>query len=71
MARFPNLCATIEALSNRAEEFLPPLVKGYFRLGAYVCGDPAWDPDFNTADLLLLLPMSQLNKRYAKHFLGK
>lgn len=66
---FPNCALPYEALTDRAEEFLPPLVKGYFRLGAFVCGDPAWDPDFNTADLLLLLPMSQLNKRYAKHFL--
>jgi putative hemolysin len=68
---FPNCALPYEALGDRAEEFLPPLIKGYLRLGAYVCGDPAWDPDFNTADLLMLLPMSRLNKRYAKHFLGK
>lgn len=68
---FPNCALPYEALSDHADEFLPPLVKGYLRLGAYVCGDPAWDPDFNTADLLMLLPMSRLNKRYAKHFLGK
>jgi putative hemolysin len=48
---------------------LPPLIKGYVRLGAYVCGAPAWDPDFNTADLLMLLPMSRINARYARHFL--
>lgn len=67
----PNCALPFEALGDRAEVFLPPLIKGYLRLGAYVCGDPAWDPDFNTADLLVLLPMSRLNKRYAKHFLGK
>lgn len=43
----------------------PPLIKGYLRLGAWVCGDPAWDPDFNTADLFILLPMDRLNPRYA------
>ena len=48
---------------------VPPLIKGYLRLGAYVCGDPAWDPDFNTADLLMLLPLSRVDKRYARHFL--
>ena len=32
---------------------------------------PAWDQDFNTADLLMLLPISRLNKRYAKLFLGQ
>jgi putative hemolysin len=49
----------------------PPLIKGYLRLGAYICGDPAWDQEFNTADLLMLLPMSRMNPRYARHFLGK
>lgn len=67
----PHCALPFEALGDEAEVFVPPLVKGYLRLGAYVCGDPAWDPDFNTADLLVLLPMSRLNKRYAKHFLGK
>lgn len=33
--------------------------------GAWVCGDPAWDPDFNTADLLLMMPMSRISVRYA------
>lgn len=68
---FPNCALPYAALGNGADEVVPPLVKGYLRLGAYVCGDPAWDPDFNTADLLVLLPMSRLNKRYAKHFLGQ
>ena len=52
------------------QPILPPLVKGYVRLGAYICGDPAWDPQFNTADLFMLLPLSRLNPRYARHFLG-
>lgn len=48
----------------------PPLVKGYLRMGAYVCGEPAWDPDFNTADLPILLPMARVSGRYARHYLG-
>lgn len=44
---------------------LPPLLKGYLRLGARVCGPPAWDPDFGTADLLLHLPLEQLSPRHA------
>ncbi len=43
---------------------LPPLMKGYFRLGALVCGEPAWDPQFRTADFLLLLPIAHMNPRY-------
>ncbi len=48
----------------------PPLVKGYLRMGAYVCGEPAWDPDFNTADLPILMPMSRISGRHARHYLG-
>jgi len=43
---------------------LPPLVKGYLRLGAYACGDPAWDPEFGTADVLMMLPLSRMDPRY-------
>jgi len=50
---------------------LPPLIKGYVRLGAYVCGAPAWDRQFNSADLLMLLPLSRMNPRYARHFMGR
>jgi putative hemolysin len=50
---------------------IPTLLKGYERLGAYVCGAPAWDPDFNTADLLMMLPLSRLTPRYARRFLSK
>ena len=49
---------------------VPPLIKGYLRAGAWICGAPAWDPDFNTADLPVLLPMRQLDARYARHFIG-
>ena len=50
---------------------MPPLIKVICVLGACVCGEPAWDPDFNTADLLLLLPLARMNKRYMKHFMGR
>ena len=50
---------------------LPPVIKGYLRAGAWVCGEPAWDPDFNTADLPILMPMARLDGRYARHFAGK
>jgi putative hemolysin len=45
------------------------LIKGYLRAGAWICGEPAWDPDFNTADLPILLPMAKISSRYAKHYL--
>jgi putative hemolysin len=47
---------------------IPPLIKGYLRLGAKVCGEPAWDPDFNSADFLIWLSLDELHPRYARHF---
>ena len=48
---------------------LPPLLKGYLRAGAWVCGAPAWDTEFGTADLPVLLPLEHVEGRYARHFL--
>lgn len=47
---------------------IPPLIKGYMRLGAKLCSDPAWDPEFNTADLFLLLNARDLDLRYLRNF---
>ncbi|MFG3659021.1 GNAT family N-acyltransferase [Streptomyces sp. NPDC047706] len=49
---------------------LPPLLRGYVRLGAWVCGEPAHDADFGVADLYVLLSMRRVNPRYLKHFLS-
>jgi putative hemolysin len=48
---------------------VPPLLRAYLRLGAWVGGDPAWDPDFNTADFFVFLPLARVTPRYARHFL--
>lgn len=66
---FPRHRLPLESLDNTLNAPLPPLLKGYMRLGCYVCGEPAWDPDFNTADLMLILPLALMNQRYARHFL--
>ena len=68
---FPRCPLPLEALRNEVKAETPPLIKGYLRAGAWICGEPAWDPDFNTADLPVLLPMSKVDARYAKHFLGR
>ena len=61
--------AESEPVADAQPAELPPLIKGYLRAGAYVGGEPAWDPDFNTADLLMLMPLARVNGRYARHFL--
>lgn len=48
----------------------PPLLKGYLRLGAWVCGPPAHDPDFGVADLFVLLGLERVDERYLRFFLG-
>ncbi len=50
---------------------MPPLLKAYLSLGAKACGDAYWDRDFNCADVFMLLNVSDLHPRYARHFLGK
>lgn len=68
---FPRLALPVEELNNQLDVDPPALIKGYLRLGAKVCGNPAWDPDFNTADFLTMLRMEDIHPRYAKHFLGQ
>lgn len=50
---------------------IPSLLRGYLNLGAWVCGDPAWDLDFSCADVPILLPLSRMHGRYARHFLAR
>ena len=67
---FPRLPLPLDKLNGGLDVEAPPLIKGYLKLGAKICSAPAWDPDFNTADLLTMLRLSDINPRYAKHFLG-
>ena len=66
----PRLPLPVEKLDDSLEIEPPALIKGYLRLGAKVLGAPAWDPDFNTADLPMMMRISDLPSRYRKHFLG-
>ena len=65
---FPRNALVLDALDSNMNAPIPALIKGYMRLGCYVCGEPAWDADFNTADLLVMLPMALIDQRYARHF---
>jgi len=47
---------------------LPPLVKGYLRLGATFGDGAVVDPQFGTTDVLVMLPVSTINPRYISHF---
>lgn len=49
---------------------LPPLLRGYLRLGARVCGAPAHDARFDSADFFTLLDAERLDRRYLRYLLG-
>lgn len=66
----PRLPLPVEDLQHNLDVEAPALIKGYLRCGAKVLGAPAWDPDFNTADLPMLMRIDDLPPRYRKHFLG-
>jgi putative hemolysin len=53
---------------RRALRDVPPLIKGYLRLGCYIGEGAVIDPQFNTIDVLIILPVSAINPRYFTHF---
>jgi len=66
---FPHRPFVLASGEEPTEVPLPPLLKGYLRMGAYVCGEPARDDAFQTADLFVMLPMARMSRRYAERFL--
>jgi putative hemolysin len=49
---------------------LPPLFRGYLRMGAKVCGPPAYDRQFGTTDYFVLAKASEIVGRYSRWFPG-
>jgi hypothetical protein len=64
----PRLPLPVEELDHNLPIAPPALIRGYLKLGAKVLGAPAWDPDFNTADLPMMMRTADLPSRYRKHF---
>lgn len=58
--------ATIDL--RRAVRALPPLIRGYLNLGCYIGDGAVIDHDFNTIDVLIVLPVEAINPRYFAHF---
>jgi putative hemolysin len=47
---------------------LPPLLKGYLRVGATVGDGAVIDRQFGTTDVFVVLPVSAISRRYIDHF---
>ncbi len=58
-----------EAINHRAAlKALPPLIKGYLRVGAYIGDGAVIDHQFGTTDVLIILPVKAIRSRYFDHF---
>ncbi|WP_119154056.1 GNAT family N-acetyltransferase [Caldimonas tepidiphila] len=66
----PRLPLPLEDLRGDLPAEPPPLIRGYLKCGGRVLGAPAWDPDFNTADLPMMLRMQDLPPAYRRRFVG-
>ncbi|MDT5015960.1 MAG: hypothetical protein QOD39_2120 [Mycobacterium sp.] len=56
----------LDDIAPPARVAVPPLMRGYLRLGAQVCGEPAHDPDFGVGDFPALLDKRKADTRYLK-----
>jgi putative hemolysin len=63
-----NMMQVDEVSLRRALHQLPPLVKGYLRLGCYVGDGAVVDHQFGTTDVFILLPVGRIAGRYFSHF---
>jgi putative hemolysin len=53
---------------KRAFSKLPPLIKGYLRIGAMIGDGAVIDEQFNTTDVCILMQTSMVSNRYRKHY---
>jgi putative hemolysin len=64
MNRMPKEAIDVKA----ALRSLPPLIKGYLRIGGYVGEGAVVDHEFGTTDVFMILPVSAINPRYVNYY---
>jgi len=55
---------------KKAMKLLPPMIKGYLRVGGYVGEGAVIDRHFNTTDVCIIVKTAQVAERYQRHFLA-
>ena len=63
-----NMMTKEEVNAKEALKLMPPLIKGYLRLGAYVGDGAVVDKQFGTTDVLIIMPVEAIDSRYFSHF---
>ncbi len=59
----------VEAVDFReAMNVMPPLIKGYLRVGALFGDGAVVDHEFGTTDVFVVLPVERITSRYVSHF---
>ena len=55
-------------ISRTGLRLMPPLLKGYLRLGAMVSDHAVRDERFGTIDVFIILPVSHISERYIRYY---
>ncbi len=66
-----DLMSADEVDCEKALRSLPPLIKGYLRLGAWVSEEAVVDHQFGTTDILIVLPIANIKQRYINYYNAK
>ena len=63
-----NLIEKEKINTKDALKTLPPLIKGYLRLGAYIGDGAVIDKQFGTIDVFVIMPKDKIEKRFVDKF---
>ena len=68
LRRVPMEVLPLDQINPRSIE-LPPLIKGYLRLGGFVGDGAVVDPQFNTTDVCIVVPTELITERYMELYI--
>lgn len=66
-----NRVPTASYDADKAAAELPPLIKGYLRLGGFVGDGAVIDEQFNTTDVSVVVKCDQVSERYYRHYVNR